>query len=91
MVEWQKRKDPTHPFASMIEHELSADSLVTSLPEAPTLDDDHPVAANKEGTLVCCGQKSRIVVDSSEGAFSFLSDYLAQESLDASRQVLRTR
>lgn len=43
MVEWQKQKDPTYPFASMVEHELSVDSLISSIPQAPILDDDHPV------------------------------------------------
>jgi len=43
MVEWEKQKDPTYPFVSMVDHELSVDSLITSIPQVPILDDDHPV------------------------------------------------
>jgi hypothetical protein len=43
LVEWEKQKDPAHPFASVVEHELSVDTLITSIPDAPTLDDDRPI------------------------------------------------
>jgi spermidine synthase len=43
LVEWQKQKDPADSFASVVEHELSVDTLITSVPDAPTLDDDHPI------------------------------------------------
>jgi len=43
LVEWEKQKDAAYPFASVVEHEFSLDSLITSIPHAPMLDDDHPV------------------------------------------------
>ncbi len=43
MMEWEAHKDSTSPFASMVEHELSVDSLIANVPQAPALEDDRPV------------------------------------------------